>query len=109
MSDINNITGSYKQKAYTEKTIDKGRVDNLQDSLKKKSMSETGADKVSLSETSKDLLLAGKTAQEALDGESENRAEKIEQIKKSVQNGEYKVSADDIADKLIKSVFDIYI
>ncbi len=58
------------------------------------------SDTVSISGTSRDFQVAKEAAMSAPD----NRQEKVEELKKAINDGTYKVDADKIAEKMIGSI-----
>lgn len=61
-----------------------------------------GTDALELSSQAKDTQLVKK----ALNSSSDIRVDKVEEIKKKMQQGTYQVSNKDLADKMVESFFD---
>ena len=107
MSNINNVAGQYEKQAYiSEPTEKKPQVRLDQEAvLNKKEITE---DRVSLSEGSRDIIIAKKAAM-ADTGNTpapENRAEKVAEIKQKVESGQYQTNSDQAAEKIIGLVID---
>ena len=107
MSNINNVAGQYEKQAYiSEPTKKKLQMRPDQEAvLNKKEITE---DRVSLSEGSRDISLAKKAVMADTDNTpaSENRAEKVAEIKLKVESGQYQTNSDEAAEKIISFVID---
>jgi len=107
INNINNIAGQYEKQAYiSEPTEKKLQMRPDQEAvLNKKEITE---DRVSLSEGSRDISLAKKAAMADTGNTpiSENRAEKVAEIKQKVESGQYQTNSDLAAEKIIGPVID---
>jgi anti-sigma28 factor (negative regulator of flagellin synthesis) len=107
MTNINNITGPYEQKAYmTEPADKKQQVRAEQDALLNKK--EVNEDRVSLSEGSREMSLAKQAAMEDTGNAAVpyDRAGKVAEIKQEVESGQYQTDSDQAAEKIIGLVID---
>lgn len=82
----NAVNQVYQTNAQTKKTVTEKKVNS---------------DKLEISQTGKDIATAKKAIAEAPDV----RADKVESIKKQMAEGTYSVSLEDVADKMIDSMF----
>ena len=96
MNNISNITGKYDQTYLTE-TGDGQRVENRKGVPEDSKTELPPNDKVSLSNASKDYVIA----EEAVKKADDVRQEKVAQIKEAVESGQYTVNAEKVAEKMI--------
>lgn len=69
-----------------------------------KEIKSMGKDEISISDTAKYFQLAFKAAKAS----SDIRVEKVENLKRQIESGNYNVSAQEVADKIISRSFDQY-
>ncbi len=109
MSNPVNPAGNYKRQSYINETVETKRTGTRKSrsSEQKDSVSD---DRVSLSDTSKKMRTA-KTAMASASGNNDEveRAERIKQIKRDIEEGRYQVDAEKIAEKLINTLIDDFI
>lgn len=74
---------------------------NTTSKVEKSSGASSKKDVVSISNEGKDFQAALKAAREAPD----MRIEKVKEIKQKMQEDRYEISAEDIADKIVNSIF----
>jgi negative regulator of flagellin synthesis FlgM len=97
MNNIGNITQKYEHQTLLTEATDKRRID-AQELRQSEAVSDTAHnDKVSLSQTSKELQLAKNSVAEA----PEIREEKVMQLKQAIADGRYEMNSEKIADKLV--------
>ncbi len=108
MNNFVNAVDNYKRRSYVNETTDSKR-----DGIRKKRSAEqkdkTPDDRVSLSETSKEMETAKLAAASTPESTGEiDRVEKVEQIRESVNDGSYEVDAELVAEKLIGAIVDAF-
>lgn len=99
MNTINNITGKYDPTFLTE-TREGQRAEKPKENLEESKTDMPPNDKVSLSNASRDYIIAEDAVRKA-DGV---RQEKVDQIKDAVANGQYTVDAEKVAEKMIGTI-----
>ncbi len=109
MSDITNITASYKKQTYIDKASENKRTDTRK-TRESDQKSEIPEDSVSLSETSREMQIAKEEVTSTPDTSAQEiREEKVEQLRQEVNEGKYQVNADQVAEKLIGSIISDYV
>lgn len=97
MNNIGNITQKYEHQTLLSEATDKRRID-AQELRQNEAVSDTTHnDKVSLSQTSKEMQLAKNAVAES----PEIREERVMQIKQALADGRYEINPEKIADKLV--------
>ncbi len=96
MNTINNITGKYDPTFLTE-TGEAQQAENRKGGVEESRTDMAPNDKVSLSNASKDYIIAEDAVRKADDV----RQEKVDQIKEAVTSGRYTVDAEKVAEKMI--------
>jgi negative regulator of flagellin synthesis FlgM len=99
MTGINNITGKYEQ-AFLNETTEKQRVDTPGTPPVEIKAERIQEDKVSLSDTSRDM----QTAKQAIASSQDIRLEKVNELKQAVASGRYEIDAGKVAEKMIGSI-----
>jgi negative regulator of flagellin synthesis FlgM len=100
MNNIGNITHTYEHQALINETMDKTRTENRGNQPVEKAQDTSRDDKVSLSQVSKDL----QTAKTAVAASPDVREDKVSAIRKAVEQGQYHVDADKVAESFIGSI-----
>ncbi len=108
MNNSVNVVDNYKRRSYVNETADSKR-----DGIRKKRSAEqkgkTPDDRVSLSETSREMEAAKLAAASTPESTDEiDRVEKVKQIKQAVNDGSYHVDAEQVAEKLIGAIIDSF-
>lgn len=99
MTNITNVTGKYEQ-AFLNETTDKQRVDAPATPPVEIKAERIQEDKVSLSDTSRDM----QTAKQAIASSQDIRQEKVNELKQAVASGRYEIDAGKVAEKMIGSI-----
>lgn len=103
---IINIHNSYNQRSLIKETPENKRTEERKNlSVEQKSV--TSEDKISLSDTSKEMIIAKEAVESVPD--SEIRTDKIERLKQAINDGTYEVNAEKIAEKMIGFLVDDFI
>jgi negative regulator of flagellin synthesis FlgM len=100
MNNIGNITQKYEQQTLLSEAIDKRRVEPQETRQPEANSDAVRNDKVSLSQTSKEMQLAQNAVAEAPDV----REEKVALIKQAIADQRYEIDSEKIAEKLIGSL-----
>lgn len=99
MNNISNITQQYEQRILNE-TVDKSRVGPQETQPVEKSADVGRDDKVSLSQASKEMQLA----ENAVAEQPDVREERVAELKQAIENGQYEMDAEKMADKLVGNI-----
>ncbi len=103
---IINIHNNYKQRSIIKETPENKRIEeHKKQSIEQKSA--TSEDKISLSDTSKEMKIAKEAVESTPD--SEIRIDKIEHLKQAINDGNYEVNAEKVAEKMIGFIVDDFI
>ncbi|MBW1695817.1 MAG: flagellar biosynthesis anti-sigma factor FlgM [Deltaproteobacteria bacterium] len=94
MGNVINITNKYDNQVFAAASTENRRVERQ---AAENTAEVLQNDKVSLSNASKDMRLAKKAVASVPD----IRSEKVDPIKKKVAQGQYRVDAEKVADKMI--------
>jgi flagellar biosynthesis anti-sigma factor FlgM len=97
MDNINNVAGNYEKQAYISDTAENKRIDTRDEQAVEKNAEIKQGDTVSLSTVSKEMQLA----KEAIAASSDIREEKVAALKQSIEEEQYTVNADKVADSLV--------
>lgn len=98
MNEIFNI--NYQRSTYVKETSPGSRSHNKKQ--KYPPTTDNLSDKIQLSLTSKEMHVAKKAA----NTDTKTPAEKIEELKRSINNGSYKIDAEKVAEKIIGTILD---
>lgn len=99
MNNISNITQQYEQHILNE-TGDKRRIEPLETQPLEKSADVARDDKVSLSQASKEMQLAKNAVAEQPDV----REERVAALKQAIEDGQYEMDTEQMADKLVGNI-----
>lgn len=100
MNNIGNITQKYEQQTFLSETTEKRRIESPETRQTEAPPEVARDDKVSLSQTSREMQLAKTAVAET----TEVREEKVAQIKQAIANDQYKMDTGKMADNLIGSI-----
>jgi flagellar biosynthesis anti-sigma factor FlgM len=104
MNSIDKITGNYERQAYV---TDAAKKQEAKETRPSDSQNRESDVKVSLSDVSRDLKLAEEAAASAPDErQAADRSEKVDRLKKEVEEGRYEADPGDIAEKIVGGVID---
>ncbi len=108
MNNISNVTGNYKKQAYIKESGESKRKDkDIKENRSTDTKNDIQEDKVSISDSSKEMHVAKNAVASAADPTTETgRTEKVEKIKQEVQEGRYEVNADKVAEKIVDAAID---
>ena len=94
---INNINSSYEVKKVETKKVDKKDQESLEVSNNKENKSYD----INLSDAGKQAYTIEKIAQQVKKDQSYVDMDKVNKIKEQIANGQFKINAEKIADKLL--------
>jgi negative regulator of flagellin synthesis FlgM len=100
MNNIGNITFKYEHQALINETMDKTRTENRGNQPVEKAQDMDRDDKVSLSQASKDM----QTAKTAVAATPDVRENKVSAIRQAVEQGQYHVDAEKVAESFVGSI-----
>ena len=100
MNNIGIISQKYEQQTYLDETADKQRISAQDNKPIEKSTDVVKDDKVSLSQTSKDMQLAKQASADAPD----IREDRVAQLKQDIADGQYEINPEKIAEKLVGTI-----
>lgn len=89
---------AYNQVAEMYKTSKANRTNKAVQAYQTGVVNQTGTDQVQISRTGKDYQIA----RQALTGASDIREDKVAELKERISSGNYEVSVDDFASKLLE-------
>ena len=104
MNNITNIPYARGRQIYANDPAENKRADERKKSQTTEK-SETAEDKISLSDTSKEIQIA----KESADSTPDVRSEKVEQIKQAISEGRYAIDYEQVAEKMIGFMLNGYI
>lgn len=94
---INNVSSNYEVKKVESKKVDKKEQENLEVSNK----TENNSYNINLSDAGKQAYTVEKIAQQVKQDQSYVDMDKVNKIKEQIANGQFKINAEKIADKLL--------
>lgn len=107
MADITTIQGAtagYEQQK-TQAAEENRRMEARKNKETAEETQKTESDRVEISEQSKALQAARKAAEEAqVEASDGERAERVEQLKKEIEEGRYEVRPEQVAQKMISDM-----
>jgi negative regulator of flagellin synthesis FlgM len=99
---ISNSTSDYINQTYTNQAQTTNTQTKADNSATESKTARSQSDSINLSETTKDL----QKISQAMDTESSDRTQKVQDLKNQVEAGQYNVNAEQVAEKMIGSVMD---